>query len=443
MPLVFVHGVNNRRGETQEEKQVYNNRMALMSEQFRNVAFAERVSALDGLAVFMPYWGDLGVTFARNLACLPQTGVQALAVGQPEVALLMEATVANLDTEVLRQAELGIALFPTLARMHTLGAAVDLLFAGAANAPLPGILFDEAALRKMLPDAARFADAAEQYAAANPKPAWLSSITDDDMFISQLINEVKDFTNMPTGAGAGVQVLGLGDTLKSWLDNAVAAVQGAVAEVQYGIGTATSAAVSTMTQGARRGFLGISRFARPAASAFIGRFFGDVFKYMENREPIIDLVLADVNKAVKAKRPGDDEIYIVGHSFGGIILYDILTHFRPNLECDLYITVGSQVSLFAEIGRLADKDSIAAAFAVSQASLVPRPPTVKRWLNVFDPTDLVGFGTRSVFTGARDYQFETDALPIISHGAYFDMPRFYARLRERIREAFQNGTDIP
>jgi hypothetical protein len=111
------------------------------------------------------------------------------------------------------------------------------------------------------------------------------------------------------------------------------------------------------------------------------------------------------------------------------------------LECDLFVTVGSQVGLFAEIGRLADKAGVAAAFAAGP--LVPRPPKVKRWLNVFDPTDLVSFGTRGVFGGARDFQFETDALPLVSHIAYFNTPRFFGRLRERVSEAFLKGTDVP
>src|SRR5207253_7347207 len=99
-------------------------------------------------------------------------------------------------------------------------------------------------------------------------------------------------------------------------------------------------------------------------------------------------------------RDGDGELYLVGHSFGGIILYDILTKHRPNLKCDLYLTVGSQVALFAEIGRLEDKDAISQAFAVGPNALAPRPETAERWINAFDSTDFVGFGTKDVFAGA-------------------------------------------
>ena len=57
MPLVFVHGVNTRRGETPEEQAVFDNKVAFLCEQFRHLAFAERVSATDGLRVFAPYSG--------------------------------------------------------------------------------------------------------------------------------------------------------------------------------------------------------------------------------------------------------------------------------------------------------------------------------------------------------------------------------------------------
>jgi hypothetical protein len=439
MPLVFVHGVANRRGETPEEQQIFDTRMALIGEQFRQAAFAERVSASDGLAVFTPYWGDLGVKFARNLACLPQSGIQALSVSQPRKAPLLEATAAILDADVLKQAGVEADPLLTLARTRSLGAAVDLLLAGAATAPLPAVLFDEAAIKETMPDVARFADAAEQYSAANPQPAWLAAIMNDNAFLDRLIEEVAAFKSAGAPATAKpatseIQALGFGNKLKSLLGNAAGAVRNAV-------GTVTEAVSDVATKGVREGFLLVSGQVRPAASAFVGRFFGDVFTYLENRKPIVDLVLADIDKAVAEKREGDEELYLVGHSFGGIILYDILTHFRSDLDCDLYVTVGSQVGLFAEIDRLADKGNINAAFNVNAGSVVPRPKRAKRWLNIFDSTDFLGFGTRGVFSGVRDFRFETDALPIVSHSAYFDTPRFFARLRERVREAFESGTD--
>jgi hypothetical protein len=434
MPLVYVHGVANRRGETAEEQQVFDNRVQLIAEQFRNSAFADRVVAEDGLRVFTPYWGDLGIKFARNLACLPQSGIQALSVSNPNEAALLEATAQIIDADALRQEGIQTAPLLTLARNRSLEAAVDLLFVGAATAPIAGILFDEAALKEALPEVAQFAEVAERYAAAQPQPEWLQNISDDNEFVDRLLQEVATFRNSSAAAPAAeVESLGFGDKLSSFFSNAANGVRRAVGEIAGVVG-------DVVTQGVRDGFMAVSGHIRPAASAFVGRFFGDVFTYMENRQPIVELVLADIDQAVAAKRQGDEELYLVGHSFGGIILYDILTHFRPELECDLYVTVGSQVGLFAEIGRLADKENIDAAFKVHANSLVPRPKAAKRWLNIFDSTDFVGFGTKGVFSGVIDFRFETEAMPLVSHAAYFDTPRFFARLRERVGEAFHNGT---
>ena len=437
MPLVFVHGVNTRKGDTDEEQRVYADRIALLEEHFR-LAFADRVTAKDGLKVISSYWGDLGVKFARNLASLPQSGVQSLAVAQPALADLIEATAAKLDGDLIQQAGLRDGPLVTVAKSRSLAAAVDLLFAGAANAPKPDVMAE--AMADALPDAARFAAAAEQYAAASPKPAWLDGTRDDEEFVSALYDAVIASAGanatLPEGTAPRVESLGIGSPVLSWLKNGATSIKAAVDAVADKVKGAAGAVAKTT---ARTAFNDFSEFFRPAISEIAGRFVGDVFTYLEKREPIIDCVLADVRAADEARREGDKELYLVGHSFGGIVLYDILTRFAPEVRCQLYVTVGSQVALFAEMGRLAAQADITAAFANGAAA--PRPASAERWVNIYDLTDFVGFGTRGVFGGARDYKFETDAFPLISHVAYFDTPRFFARLRERVNEAFAKGTD--
>jgi hypothetical protein len=345
---------------------------------------------------------------------------------------------------LLREAGLATCPLLTVARIRSLSGAVDMLFAGAMNVFVPPVLVDDEALAAVLSDGARLGEAAERYASAHPQPDWLFEVSDDDTFLDRLGVEVAAFSRSgqaaDTARGPRFQSLAVRDDLKAWLGHAASAVRNAVGAV---VGSVSAGVKGAGVQGARDAFLAISGFIRPAASAFIGRFCGDVFTYMENRQPILDRVLADVDHAIAARREGDSEIYLVGHSFGGIILYDILTRFRPDLECDLYVTVGSQVGLFAEMGRLADRATIEQIFAAGPTAVVPRPRAARRWLNVFDSTDLVGFGTRGVFSGARDLRFETDALPLVSHAAYLDTPRFFGRLRERVREAFEEGTDTP
>ncbi|WP_271595867.1 hypothetical protein [Bradyrhizobium sp. CCBAU 25360] len=438
MPLVFVHGVNTRRGETLAEQRVFDDRIELMKHQFGGTAFADRVTAADGLRTFTPYWGDLGIKFARNLASLPKSGVQTLALAQPAFADLAAATSARLDPEVARDPVAAADPLLAVAKSRSLQAAVDLLFAGATNAPKPPMLAK--ALTAALPDAARFAQAAERYAAANPAPPWLATAPNDAAFVQELYRAAKDAAAIPTAPTADqatdTQTLAIGDDVLTWLKNGASAIKGTVKDAAAGVKNALTGAATDV---ARTGFLELSGYVRPNASAFAGRFVGDAFTYMQNRIPIIARVLDCVREADKARRPGDQELYLIGHSFGGIILYDILTHFASDIHCDLYVTVGSQVAFFAEIGRLAADKDLAAAFEQNRPA--SRPGSAARWINIYDLTDIFGFGTIDVFTGAKDYKFETDALPLVSHAAYFDTPRFFARLRERVFDAFAKGTD--
>lgn len=309
------------------------------------------------------------------------------------------------------------------------------------NAKVPAILVPS--LKGSLDEVSRFAFAAERYASANPHPAWVDASSDDQDFTARLVAAVKADVSqnaLPPGTAPQLQSLGIGDNVLTFFQNGATAVRDAAASVVDQVSSAVTGMAVDVT---RTAFMQLAGNLRPAASIFIGRFFGDVFTYLESRTAIQNRVLEAIRQAQAARRDGDREIYLVGHSFGGIILYDILTTCRmdPELRCDLYITVGSQVALFAEIDRLADHADLQAAFDAGPGATAPRPAAAARWINIFDPTDFVGFGTMGVFHGAADYRFETDALPLVSHSAYFDTPRFFARLRERIVEAFEKGTD--
>jgi hypothetical protein len=440
MPLVFVHGVNTRRGETTEQQRVYDNRVEFAKQQFREIAFKDRCPDLE---VFAPYWGDLGVVFARNLASIPHGELQTLGIASSETAAVEETTSAHLDAELGLDDDVRNRPILTLARRRGLRPAVNLLFAGASAAPLDPLV-DQAQHR--MPQAARLALAAEVYAERTPAPPWLVAVQTDEAFVERLLEELARNGSVDRPE---LQSLAVGSALGNWLQNAATAVGDAARKV---VNVATGAVVGGLggvivgaTVGAgdtasRHAFVLASRYLRPAASTFIGRFFGDVFTYMDDRTAIARRVLDAIDRAAAARdRSGsrDTELVLVGHSFGGIILFDILTHFRPHLRCELLVTVGSQVGLFAEMGRFANQPALDAAFAAGKPAA--RPDNIERWINVYDVTDYVGFGVKDVFTGVSDFAFEADAYPIVSHGAYFDTPNFYVRLRERVAEAFAEG----
>ena len=123
---------------------------------------------------------------------------------------------------------------------------------------------------------------------------------------------------------------------------------------------------------------------------------------------------------------------MIAHSFGGEIVYDILTYFDPTLTVDCLISVGSQVGLFEEMKL----------YVVSQANLPPNPPlgrlkrpdSIKRWLNVLDTNDILSYLIEPIFDGVNDFHYDTGYSSLSAHGGYFMRPSFYKRLALRLSQ---------
>jgi hypothetical protein len=97
------------------------------------------------------------------------------------------------------------------------------------------------------------------------------------------------------------------------------------------------------------------------------------------------------NAVLPAERESDDPLIVVTHSMGGTIMYDIPTVFRPDLQVDCWISVGSQVAQFHSLGFLASQLG-------ANAEAPPRAPlstsTLKRWYNIYDPLDPLNLSLR-------------------------------------------------
>jgi pimeloyl-ACP methyl ester carboxylesterase len=169
------------------------------------------------------------------------------------------------------------------------------------------------------------------------------------------------------------------------------------------------------------------------------RFLGDIFVYLSERGTleapgaIVTDVLADLEKADKAKRSGDDKLIVIGHSLGGVIIYDILTYFRPDLKFDVLASVGSQIALFEEMSLY--RASKADVPPNPPKDLLPQPTGIAKWLNVFDTNDVFSFRAQGVFAGPTDYRFDTGYGLLQAHGGYFARPSFYKRLAARLSQS--------
>lgn len=251
------------------------------------------------------------------------------------------------------------------------------------------------------------------YARANPAPQWAlqSPGLDNGQFLQRLLQEIQAHSEP-----AELQSLDLGGW---WTD---------VREGLSRLGSLPGdAATALVLAGAREG-------AHRAASQFLG----DVFVYLRDRGsgtepgPIVRKILQELERADAARRPGDDKLVVIGHSLGGVIFYDIVTHFAPALRPDAFVSVGSQIGLFEEMTLYhASRKGVPPN---PPADRLPAPAALKTWLNVYDTNDVFSFRGASIFDGVTDYRYDTGYGLFSAHGGYFARPSFYRRLGIRLHE---------
>ncbi len=176
---------------------------------------------------------------------------------------------------------------------------------------------------------------------------------------------------------------------------------------------------------------------RDDLNPLVARFMGDIFVYLQDgpqRQAIQDRIRPCLVDAHQAAQANGEALVAIGHSLGGVILYDMLSDpggagLPANLEVDVLATVGSQVGVFEEFKLYAGSDS---QIPRPERAKVPAPARIGHWINVFDPVDLLSFRCEPIFEGVKDYQFSSGTGLISAHGAYFQRPRFFARLKARL-----------
>jgi hypothetical protein len=139
---------------------------------------------------------------------------------------------------------------------------------------------------------------------------------------------------------------------------------------------------------------------------------GDVLMYLARGGPIRNFIADVVTGA-------DAPVVLVGHSLGGVACIELLaTRTLPSVE--LVITVGSQAPFLYELNAL---PTLPFGTAL--------PPSVPRWVNIFDRRDLLAYVGAGVFPGRIEDREVDNGTPFPrSHSAYFANARFYAVLDE-------------
>lgn len=394
MPLVFVHGVSNRLGKR------YDAGVRARDTLFRSYLLSSRRRS-DGaqIPILNPYWGDLGGKLRWNGASLPlDDDVESLGSGPEALAELYASALPDDDVELPDQVVLEVA-------RRSLPAAVDLLWAASV---IDGTPADFAFVELAVPT--------YSYAVANPNPAWLGDVANDNELVTRLADEVQSGViddHAASGETEEWETLGLGTAWEAIRRGAKA------------LQTAVTGRVGR----------GVSARIRPAVTPGVVKFLGDVFVYLhqqhEHAGPIRDLVAGAIRDARRAAE-SDDQLVVVAHSMGGNIVYDLLTGDLSDLEVPLLITAGTQIGFFEELKLFTSSND--AIPAPGSSAKVAKPPNVKRWINIFDHSDLLGFRVAPIIDGVDDFMYVTGSL-LNAHGQYFVQPGFHDRLAKRVGAA--------
>lgn len=413
MPLVFVHGVNVR------DDSGYDEEVSARDAYFREFLLKEIFADPQKVQIFNPYWGKHGVKFAWNQASLPTKGIEELGPEDDLPALFLSqilvTEVNNPDTLLLE-----------IAKHQSLEDIVDLLWAVGS----------EGANKAQGAELANLALRAVDYVRHNPHPTWLDLANEDEEFIDAFEKAVDEWKLSDTPVGEELtqewETLGFP---KAWrlVEEGADRVKRATRKLvrRAASQTASSVAKSTITSS-------ILSYLRPNLHRRITRFIGDVFVYLTERGTagnpglIVQEILDELEQARAAINSEDDKLIVVAHSMGGNIMYDILTHFKPEFQLDWLITVGSQIALFEEIKCFRASDKTVPNNP--RVDRMPKPKNVKKhWINILDYDDVLGFSASGVFENVEDFSYSTKD-GVMSHGSYFSMPTFYQRLSQRIRQ---------
>ncbi|MFB7928318.1 hypothetical protein ACFC4C_04330 [Streptomyces sp. NPDC056039] len=131
---------------------------------------------------------------------------------------------------------------------------------------------------------------------------------------------------------------------------------------------------------------------------------GDILRYQARGQALRRLIKRTVDHT-----PGD-AVTVIAHSLGGVACVDLMVEEEVD-RVDQLITVGSQAPFFYEAGALVSLEH-------------PQQPPAhfpRRWLNLYDPRDLLSFRATPVFSPvATDHEVDNHQPFPFAHSAYWD-----------------------
>lgn len=417
MPIVFVHGVANRRGKGYEA-------MFRSLERFlRNYVATSISDDPDGVAVIDAYWGDLGARFAWDRASRPRT---------PLLGMGPEDTPAHIRAATYAEFYEQLSPIPVPEDDTTVETG-GLISAGAGDSPgrlsdlAPDQLSDlAAAILSTLAGAGDDLDgaliAADELARDDGFRGELARLDSAEQY-DRFAQEVAHRLEMESGlVGQGI----------GWLQG-----------VKERFGEVLDRGKKAPGWAASRVLLEARRPLHNSASVFLG----DILEYLGRRGdvsqpgPIIERVVSSLREAreISVQR-GGEPIVVLSHSMGGQIMYDIVSEYLPHattgdrdIHIDFWCASASQVGFFEELKLfLASTDR----YSGETGDRVPFPGSnLGSWWNVWDSNDILSFTAEGIIEGVDDEEYSSGASIITAHSGYFTRPSFFRKLAQKVTSA--------
>ena len=452
MPLVFIHGVNTRSTDADYTRGVEARRM--MFDQLAARKIRERYP---GFRVADDvYWGDLGVDFLWRLRSIPDIrqkyaqGPEGDEIENPDLLALMIQPAEGKKPDEKRE-HLGAAQPLAEAARRDPARLVRALFAGEADRFAPPLFRPPALSGKQTvePESAvaqgenlgLLLMAVDQFARkVAEQPGLIQGATDSDV-LAAIQNGIDDQyrSTFETARADREQMPGDKEHLGKISDG----IGWTRNYLKKAVEDARDFVSKQATAVARDASLELSGWLRDPLSRKGLRFLGDVLVYLHHgirrlegstgSESIYDRVRSKLLALKQAEKK--EPLVVVTHSFGSEILYDLLTSggLKDLDDIDLWVTVGAQTSLFAEMRLFAwmakniPEDT--------EAFTLGLPPKVKNWVNFYDPADVLSYMHGPVFGKVKDIAVDDGGNLKNAHGHYFVTTSFYENVLKELQEA--------
>lgn len=414
MPIVFIHGVTGR-----ANIEYYGNQNVRNS-YFRRFFLPGIVSNPNKVKILDAIWGEEATIFHWNLASLSKN-LESFGTNNQQLPLVflnqagIEQVSENDTNKILLQVfqkafnqSQSQGNDEEEASQEAMLTVVNLLWQIMS-------LNDEYDSDKLSFLAAK----AIEYIQNNYDWEWIQEVSNDDQFLRDFEIKVDQWQSENKPQDSQIEIFGLhefGQLLRNNKDILQECLKRVTNVGQYLLGSF------------------ISQFKRPQYQ--LALFLGDIFTYLKFRETsdnqpgsIVKTIIEKIEAAIQYQTEEDDKLIIIAHSMGGNIIYDILTYFRPDLEVDILITVGSQVAFFEEIKLF--KASNLDFPKIPETERVEKPKNIARWINLFDNSDLIGLAAKGVFSDVEDILYST-GMGLSSHSEYFNQPLFHTLINKAV-----------